>query len=334
VADTIQGIRTWRQDSDFDAGDAAARPFGDPGAAARAARAAADAKYQAFVSDAAAGNPCLDFAAPDHDFDRCVRDSVPNPVLFQKQRADADAVNSRDVQQDGLGDCHFLAPLAALATTPRGRALIRDAIVENKNDKGNVLSWTVTLHQPQTHLFGRTTFRDVHVTVDGPYVIGHARLRPENGQNEVWPLVLEKAYATYAGGYNRIGRGGVPTNALEILTGRQATFVSLGWPERLFRSYGADELQADLARGKVVVLSTKAGTGSNAEPDAAPADRQPNVQAHRLLSSHAYFAQGIEQRDGKLFVKLGNPWGEAEPDPIPCEELSTWFSGVSIGSVP
>jgi hypothetical protein len=337
VTESIQSIRTWRRDPDSDAGDPDAGPPIDPSSTARAARAAADARYQAFVSSGTSGpspEQCRDVEAPDHDYDHCVNDPVSNPVLFQKQSTDADAVDSKDVRQGGLGDCHIMASLAALANTPAGRALIRSAVVENKNDGGEVVSWTVTLHQPEKHLLGETTFRDVRVTVDGLYVVGHARARAENGRNEIWPLVVEKAFARYAGGYNRIGRGGAPTAAMALLTGREATSVSLDWHNRWFRSYGAGELQADLASGKLVVLNTRSGIGGRTSADATPAERQANVDAHRLLPDHAYFATGLEQHDGKLFVKLGNPWAEAEPGLVPCDELTRWFSAVAIGSVP
>ncbi len=207
-------------------------------------------------------------------------------------------------------------------------------VVENKNVRGEVVSWTVTLHEPERHAFGSTTFRDVPITVDGPYVVGHARVRTDGRTSEVWPAVFEKAYAQYAGGYNKIGRGGVPADVMPILTGREATYVSLGWPNRWFGGYGANELKGDLANGKMVVLSTKTGIGGSRDADATPAEHQASLDAHRLVGDHAYFVTGTEQVDGKLFLKLGNPWGDTQPEPVPFDELTKWFSGVSVGSVP
>ena len=197
-------------------------------------------------------------------------DAIKNAVLFEKEGADADAVDAADVQQGKMGDCHLLAPLAALASTPQGRALLRGAIVENRNDKGEVVSWTVTVHKPEPHLLWKTTFREVSVTVDGPYVVGHARPRGANGQNEIWPAIVEKAYAQYAGGYGKIANGGLPTDALAVLTGQEATYHSLGWLDRLFGLYKGDDLRADLANGKIVVLSTRAAFGGQGRP--APAN--------------------------------------------------------------
>ena len=206
-------------------------------------------------------------------------------------------------------------------------------MVENKNDKGDVISWTVTMHERERHLLRTTTFREVHVTVGGPYVVGHSRVRPESDRNEIWPLIWEKAYAQYLGGYNRIGHGGDPTAAMSLLTGREASYVSFAPPNRWFRSYGASEMQANLANGKIVVLLSKAGIASQTGSDPSTA-RHPDLGAYGLLAAHAYFVRAVEQLDGKPFVRLGNPWGAVEPEPVPFDRLATVFSGVAIGALP
>jgi hypothetical protein len=334
--DSIQRARTWLQGPNDSPDSLASLP--DPGVTARAARALAARRYQTFVSsgsDADAGpDPCHDFAAPHHDYDQCVRERVDNPVLFKRQGADADPIDSKDVQQGALGDCHYLAALAAMAATPQGRAFLRGSVVEDKNDAGNVISWTVTLHERDKRNPVSGTFHDVQVTVREPFAVGHARVRPGGTPTEVWPLVIEKACAQYAGGYNRIGHGGNPAEALALLTGREPTYTSFCWPARLFKSYGANDLRSDLANGKLVVLCTRPGIRDPTEDRSTPAQRQASAGAHGLLDAHAYFATGIEEHDGKLFVKLGNPWGDAQPDPIPCDELTRWFFGVTVGSVP
>jgi hypothetical protein len=263
-----------------------------------------------------------------------VSERVDNPVLFKWQGVDADPIDSKDVQQGALGDCHYLAPLAAMAATAQGRAFLRGAVVENKNEAGDVVSWTVTLHERDKLRFRSTTFHDVKVTVREPFAIGHARVRPDGGPTEVWPLVIEKACAQYSGGYNQIGHGGDPAEAMALLTGREPTYTSFGWPARWFKSYGASDLQRDLANGKLVVLSTRPGIGGPTGGQSTPTSRQASEDAHGLLDAHAYFATGIEEHDGKAFVRLGNPWGDRQPDLVPCDELPKWFYGATVGSVP
>jgi hypothetical protein len=334
VSESIQGARAWQPDPNVD-GPTASGPPSDPGAAARAARAAAADRYQAYVSSGqpdASVDPCGDINAPYHDFDGCLQDRVPNAQLFKQEGSDVDAIDPMDVQQGVVGDCHLLAPLAALANTSQGRAFIRNAVVENKNEEGKVVSWTVTLHERVTG--SQTTFRDVPVTVTQPFAHGHAQLREGDGPSEIWPLVVEKACAQYAGGYNDIARGGSPGNAMALLTGREPSFFSLAWPGRWIHPYDASNLQTDLAEGKLVVLTTRDGIGPPLAPDPTPAQRATNAKAHGLFENHAYFVTGTEQRDGKTFVKLGNPWGRNEPDLVPFDEFAKWFAGVTVGSVP
>ena len=49
-----------------------------------------------------------------------------------------------------------------------------------------------------------------------------------NGQKEIWVQVLEKAVATLNGGYNDIANGGIPSIAMEELTGCSAYSTSPG----------------------------------------------------------------------------------------------------------
>ena len=276
---------------------------------------------------------CLHVESRDHDFDDCVLDTIGNGVLFHRQAGDADAIDARDVSQGQVADCFVFACLAALSQTPDGRDLLRRAIVENKGADGNVTGWTVTLHQRETHFTG-ATFRDVQVTVDSAFVVGHGAARrasaDKGSPQEVWPLVLEKALAKYLGGYETLNRGGDPAAVMALLVGREATSVSLDWPDRWVQGYGARELASDLAAGKFVVLISRADLA--AVPD-APVHPGASAPAHGLFADHAYFVIGVEEHDGRQLVRVGNPWGFGQPEAVPCAELARWFSHVSVASL-
>jgi hypothetical protein len=323
---TIDPADSWRRAA-LERSDVSAAPQGSTIPPERTERLVANARYQAFASGGEAHDRCYDYEEPDHDYDPCVRDVVERPVLFLREASDATEVSSRDVQQKGVGDCYMMAALAALTDTPDGRSLVRSAISENRNDKGEVVSYTVTLHKPESHWLRAKTFSDVSVTVDGTYVIGHAVPRDGSGLNEVWPLVIEKAYAQYNGGYNAIGHGGNASDAMEILTGREATRTSLRWAASLFRSFPSERLQGDLAAGKLIVLQTRREIGRSANFRAAT-----NRDSHGLQGDHAYEVTGTEERDGHVFVRLHNPWGHDEPGLVPFDELSTWFDSIHVGS--
>ncbi len=110
-----------------------------------AARAAAAARYDELV---AAGPPPDPDCAPQRT-PWCDKAPVARSVLFTQQQGDAHDIDANDVQQgQGTRDCYFLSSVAALALTGAGRQAIRHAIVENRNDRGEVVSYTVTLHRP------------------------------------------------------------------------------------------------------------------------------------------------------------------------------------------
>ncbi len=298
MAGSVREVSAYRGSSDWDAGVASGAPP-DPDVAARQEREAAHARLQAH----AAGDPCQEFESPDHDFDRCVNAVVQRPVLFQRQADDVDAIDSRDVNQGQLSDCNLLAPLAAMAGTPEGRDFLRNAIVENKNSNGDVVSYTVTLHASQERP-GMLTFRKVAVTVDGPYVVGHAGARANGSEREVWPLVIEKACAKYLGGHNKLGRPGDPSVAMKLLTGRNAESTSFDWPRRWFAPYSEGSLKADITNRKVVVLTTKADLGETPEPVTEGGGSPASRPAHGLTPGHAYFVKGSSSAQEDLC----SPW--------------------------
>jgi hypothetical protein len=284
--------------------------------AVRAERVAAQQRYDAFAAggDADPSAQCALSSDPRSDFDHCDARTTEHPVLFARQATDTNEVESQDVHQGALGDCHLMSVLLAMARSPEGRALIHNAIRENRNDHGEVVSYTVTLHRPQTHWFGlgRTTFTDVQVTVTRQFERGHAEARFAGNADEVWPLVMEKAYAQLCGGYDALAQGGQPSDAMQVLTGRPATHTDFGW----FTSYREDELARDLAAGSMVILSSRRG-----------------IDGYGLSEHHSYVVTGTVERGGKLCVLMNNPWGSRDPEPVPVAELDRCFRAVSVGSV-
>src|SRR5262249_46447421 len=151
--------------------------------------------------------------------------------------------------------------------------------------------------------------------------------RVENGSAEIWPVVVEAAYAKLAGGY-RVIQGGFPSVALEVLTGRPVEHIPVDW----LAGYQTKTLKADLAAGKVGVFGTPI-----LHPVACPNSkaRHPEGQpaAYNLYSRHAYLAVGTETRDGKEYVLLHNPWNAEEPEPVPMEDVAKYFQSIDVGSV-
>jgi hypothetical protein len=293
-----------------------------------AARAAAAARYD----DLAAGPPVDPDCAPKRT-SWCDKAPVARAVLFTQQPGDAHDIDPSDVQQGrGTRDCYFLSAVAALALTDAGRQTIRKAIVENRNDRGEVVSYTVTLHRPgpqrsfPASLFLSRKFDDVTLTVDARFPASSSRPRadgpdPDGAPRtdhamEIWPAVLEKAYAQYSQGYAAIAGGGEAKDAMMVLTGREAESHALGW------RYGGGRLERDVEAGRLVVLTTR-----------------PGVIPGWPSAMHDYVVVRIDPGTDPI-VRLANCWGHGDPasDPVPglavpISQLRDVFTTAHVGDV-
>jgi hypothetical protein len=256
--------------------------------------------------------PTCALSAPDVDFDECGTVRIRNPVLFHPDDTEVGRIQVADVTQRQMGDCYLMAVLAGLASKPEGRALLRGAIVENKDPHGTVESYTVTLHA--IYRLGRHCLSlERKIRVEPEYARGHAAAGRDQDQRVVWPMVIERAYATFSGGYDAIAHGGRVNAAFEAITGKPVRDVSLAG-----EGYSPGDIQRDLASGHILVVSTRP-----AFPGGAP---------HDLCPSHAYLVKGVVERSGQSFLELHNPWNMNEPALVPLDEVGKCFDAVDIGS--
>lgn len=233
-------------------------------------------------------------------------------VLYQN------GISDTDLHQDELNDCFLVSPLGEIAKNDPG--VIRQMIHDNGNG-----TYTVTLHEKAPglgNLWG--LFNDdktVKETVSlGDFSNDSVNSGPgqdaSNGEKEVWPQVIEAAYAKYIGGGNvekgyqdlRSPKGGVPADAMFTLTGRDSTQTS---PPSF------QQLQSDLRQGKLVTFDT---------PD------KSNL-GYNLVGHHSYMVVGITtDNHGNRYVELRNPWGDHEPQKVPVSAWDRVFEATDVGS--
>ncbi len=248
-------------------------------------------------------DPYYQCEAPGSKAERCEPGTREPTVLFKKQKSDGDGISIDDVRQWRIGDCWLLAPLGALALTPQGRQTIRDMIKENRDAHGNVLSYTVTFHDGDKLVAKKVWPGDLpRGALDVSRDVGN--------RAEIWPAVIEAAYARWRGNYAAL-HGGRPSVALEALTGRAATVL-------------------DPAKGGIVKLVS----------DAFAEGRPALVSTHGMgplpcgvVPGHAYVVKAIESDGlGNRVLVLRNPWGPKEKTVrVPEEQWAQCFSTVTIG---
>jgi hypothetical protein len=197
-----------------------------------------------------------------------------------------DGFGADDPLQGQVGDCYFISALAAVAKSRP--ELLAKAVTTNRDG-----TYTVRFFERKN---GEAKPTPVSVTIDGSFASRGSTLEYASAREtkELWPLIFEKAYATWKGGFGAI-EGGMSATALEALTGAKPGFFPVtteSKPEAV-----AAQLERALSNGGAVVALSKPW--------------EPSVRG--VVADHAYTVLGVEQRDGETFVKLRNPWGEREP---------------------
>ncbi|MCC6261729.1 MAG: WXG100 family type VII secretion target [Anaerolineales bacterium] len=251
-------------------------------------------------------------------------DSKKENALFVQDPFDKSDIDINDVDQGLLGDCYLIASIAAIAQ--QRPDLIRQMIRDNGDG-----TYTVTLYIKNKFLgFERTGFtkNEYTITIDGSE---YARLGDEIGmEQEVWVQIIEKAYAQMHGTYQDI-EGGLPHNALEILTGIDSRDYSPA-------SVSIQDLASHLEKGEAVTVSSLHDykLGNIDIPDAS--DSAPLYQNNTLFTNHAYTVTSVDVVNGTVTVR--NPWGfnyESPENPsgdayvtLTFSEFQTNFSGVTI----
>jgi hypothetical protein len=219
-----------------------------------------------------------DLADPGVDDSSAVYRNFSSNPLFASTGPSAD-----DVVQGYVGDCWFLATLAAMVKTNPDS--IRQAVVELGDG-----TYGVRFATPD----GSTAF----VRVDGDLPAsswGGMQYAALGRQDSVWVAIMEKAYACFASSrdedplasYTDLD-GGWMSEAFTDLGYRNDSIWDVNDKESL-----VDALAVELAAGKAVTLAVY----------------EPKNGA-RLIGSHAYTVVAVEtDADGARTVVVRNPWG-------------------------
>ncbi|MFH1469771.1 MAG: C2 family cysteine protease [Pseudomonadota bacterium] len=239
------------------------------------------------------------------------------------EEADESAMNFDDVEQGAIGDCYFPAALAASLYIDQDQ-VIRTGLVREVEDKhGMVTHFSVRFYDA----WG--VYQDIAVDPDLVRKNGkvtYARSTDSrSGAEEWWPSLVEKAYAEWHGGYEKIGEGGWVGDVMQAITGSNATYRPMQYMSdaTLGRS-----IQDNIAKHRPVAAGTY-GEDSGVDYSGK------GVWAH-----HAYTLLGAEEREGTWYVTLRNPWGCCEPgdtgggDGVFELDMATFkelYQGVTLG---
>ena len=211
-----------------------------------------------------------------------------------------DSLDSGDIMQGQLGDCYFLAAISSIAEHPERLARI---FLTKENEGNGLFAVALCLNG---------VWEDVILDDHAPCNANGKLDFNTSKTNELWVVLLEKAWAKVHGGYLNI-EAGLTREALRDLTGASAkTFFTQQRPEELWNTLmDAERKQFIMAAG-----SDDLSSGSDAY-----------IQKIGICGSHAYSLLAVYElkeeggdhcvvEPGEDYavrlVKLRNPWGSGE----------------------
>ncbi|NTX56960.1 C2 family cysteine protease [Myxococcus sp. CA039A] len=219
---------------------------------------------------------------------------VKNGSVFEAG-TDGTKAHWNDVQQGQIGDCYLMTSMGAIA---RANPALIENMVKGPDASGN---YNVTFQdkgKPVT----------ITVTPDLPLNSGgnpaYAATPQENGKAELWPALVEKAYAQWKGGYPNIVHGN-SANAMEAMTGKKSSSLDVG---------GATlaDLEKRLNAGEAITAGTHDDIKLFGLIDLPDGTDKPLYKNGTLVADHEYFVSGVDTKAGT--VTLRNPWGAGTPD--------------------
>lgn len=236
-------------------------------------------------------------------------DTTWKPVVDGKLYVDG--ISYDDVVQGSIGDCYLAAALSSVAHS--NPDAIKNAIKDNGDN-----TYTVRFYQ---------SGREVKITVDGDLAqsaSGTLRYAKSRSANEMWPGLIEKAYAQWKGGYEAIGNGGRASDVISALTGKGTAWSS--------STTNLDAVYENVKRG-----------AAGSKPMAAPThgkDSGVDYNGTGVYAWHMYTVLGASEENGQKFIQLRNPWGRSEHGndgkddgifKMKLEDFGKLYQGVNVG---
>ncbi|CAD8194518.1 unnamed protein product [Paramecium octaurelia] len=217
----------------------------------------------------------------------------PEQFLQSGQIKLFDSIDPMDIKQGELGDCYFLSSLSALAEIPQQiQKLFRNQEYQQSGLYGIYMCKNGVLQEIVV---------DDHIPCN---LQGGPIFSKANG-NELWVLLLEKAYAKLFGSYHKI-ESGLASCALKDLTGA---------PSEYFIRKGETLKDADLCwefmekndKQKYILTASSETNEQGVELD----------NGGGIVSQHCYAildVQRVTGSDGQpdRIIKIRNPWGRKE----------------------
>jgi hypothetical protein len=241
---------------------------------------------------------------------------------FVQPGEDKHAVEAHDVAQGALGDCYFVAGMAAVARA--NPDAIQDLIKDNGDGTFEVSLYVRKDRLSRPSKVTQTIDAQIPTKSGGAEVLYAESVDRDGEDRELWPSLLEKALAQHKGSYediqgSKIANGMAFGGATELLTGKAEGYRST---DGMSRDEILRVLSAALADNKPVTVDSRE---MSADPEMT---KQAN--AMNVYGNHAYAVEAVDVEKGT--IRLQNPWGSNHVETITPEQLKTFYRGVRVGA--
>ena len=209
----------------------------------------------------------------------------PKEFLKGKVEVFQGGIENSDIQQGELGDCWLMCSLCALASKP----LYITKLFQNPEYN-------------EQNLYRLRICKDgewQNVTIDDYIPCSAISKQPvfsKNNGNELWVIILEKAYAKLHGSYLAL-KGGMAQESFEDLTGCPAFTYYFN---KIQDQVDSGEFWAKLLQWNATSQCMLAATSSKASESAG------------IVASHYYTIISLGEHKGVKLLNLRNPWGSFE----------------------
>ena len=217
-----------------------------------------------------------------------------------------EGILSDDIIQGGLGDCYFLSAVAALCKFPK---LVEKLFYFKQKS--------------QEHCYGcyykisgiwQLVLIDDYIPCYGNYGKNPA-FTSSNG-NELWVILLEKAWAKLNGNYAK-AIGGEPHEVFDVITN--------AWSEKIkLENSKSDSIWQSMNNAVKNGFIMTAGTSTDTY--------NLNIEELGLIPGHAYTCLEVKEvttKSGKVkLVHLRNPWGNGEWSGDWCDSSRKWTDDI------
>ncbi|WP_264789633.1 C2 family cysteine protease [Aureispira anguillae] len=229
--------------------------------------------------------------------------------VFTKGKDDKTDVHWNDVGQGAIGDCYFMSAIGAVA---KANPAALKKLIKGPDSNGN---YEVTMYIDGSYFSSRKA-KTVKITPEFLVDKNGNPLYAQDGDTELWVMLLEKAYAILrkdekywdsrvsklSDGYNKL-EGGWGEEGIEVLTGKEAKTL---WIKNL----SDDEIKSTITDALKDKRPITTGTIPGPEKGKKADKKQIAAQGLNIVLSHEYFVLSF---DGSK-ITLQNPWNAEQVD--------------------